>query len=338
MGMRVGVVGFGKMGMLHGALANSIEGMDLVAICDNSKLISFAFKSVKKEIKAYSNYKKMIDKTNPDAVIITTPTFSHFEVASFAIERNISVFIEKPVTRTSSEAKALYEMSRNKDVVTFVGFSVRYLPSMMRGKEIIDSGELGRIKKIRASILSGDVLTKSDGWRFKPQMSGGGVLIDLGIHMVDIVYWLFGQIESVVAEKKSIFSELVEDEVTAEFNFQNGLICEFATSWSKEEYRKSYPLVEVEGENATIKITDHVVELNKNGVITVLTDPDLYTGSYIDIGGICYSMQMQSFYNSLSSKAETETNIENAYYVQRVIDRIYESAEKNERVYISREG
>jgi len=334
---RVGVVGFGKMGMLQGALANSIEGMTLSAICEKSLLLAFGIKTIKKDVKVFSDYKKMIDKSSLDAVIITTPTFNHFDAASYAIQNGISVFIEKPVTRTYDEAHRLYDMAKNLDISAYVGFSYRHMPSIKKGKEILDNEELGHIKSVRASIYSSDILAESNGWRFHPQMSGGGVLIDFGIHMIDMLYWYFGQIESLHARKRKIFSRLVEDEVSAEIVFSNGLSCEMETSWSREEYRKPYPLLVIEGDEATLKVTDHIVELTKNGSTTILTEPDLYQGSFVDIGGIAYSTQMQDFCNSILFQTKDKNGLKEALYVQRIIDSMYTSSQENITILIPNE-
>jgi predicted dehydrogenase len=324
--VKVGIVGFGKMGMLQGALANGIDGVSLDAISEKSKFVRTAFKTVKKRVRVFNDYKKMIDECPLDGVIVTTPTFNHFEVAEYAMEKNLPIFVEKPVTKNYDEAKELADIAYRKRIVSNVGFHYRFMPSVQKGKELLAGNAIGKIDYVEASFCSSDILAESSGWRFNPEMSGGGVLIDFGIHMLDILQWLFGEVGVVNASSKKIHSKLVEDEFNAEIRFKNGLHCKFFTSWSNPLCRKPFPSIRITGAEGMICITDQTVELNIGNEKTVFSEPDMYKGAYMDIGGIAFSLQMEMFINAIRSKIDCESNIENACYVAKIVDTMYRSA------------
>jgi len=339
--MRVGIVGFGKMGMLHGALLNKLEGVEVVAVADTSKLMLIAFKSVLPKIKYFNSYEKMFSKCKLDAVIIATPSFTHVPIAKSAIENSISVFIEKPLSSTLEQAVELHNLLKGKDVVSMVGFCMRYIPTFIKGKEILDSKKMGNIKKVNSQIYIADVFEEQIGWRYNKTLSGGGVLIDFSVHMIDLLYYYFGQVKSVNGEIKSIYSKKVEDEVTAELLFENGVTAKLDSSWSKPEYRKTYARIEIEGDKGKMVVSDQnlVLEMYDENTKEYIIEskwnyPDLYEGYYVDIGGPLYSTQMELFVDIVKNKRKSDVDIERSLHTQKIIDTIYKSAEQKKQISI----
>lgn len=331
--IRTGVIGFGKMGLLHGALANMHPNMELCAVCEKTLFTRNAFKSVMKDIRFYSDYKKMIQKENLNAVIITTPTFCHAEEVKYAAKRNIAVFCEKPLAATGTAAKELADIVKEKRVPSIVGFSNRFFPTISKGKELVERGVAGSIRSIHAEMYIGDVFKDNSGWRYNPEMSGGGALIDFGIHMVDLLNWYFGRIAAVETTTSSIYSKHVEDEASAIIWFENGLKADFVTSWSKENYRKSSPIITIEGANGRLVVTEQTIDIECPERKERITYPDLYQGDYVDVAGINYTLEMNAFVNELNG-IKSGMDIEQGAYIQRVVDAMYRSARLKERVVI----
>lgn len=335
--MNIGIIGFGKMGMLHGGLLNSMDDVNVVAVTDTSRFVLSAFKSVMPNMKYFTTYKKMIDTCELDAVIIATPSFSHCEIAKYALSKNINVFIEKPLASSASQAKELYDAVKNTDLISMTGFCMRYAPTYIQGKKIIDDGVIGEISEVKAGIYVSDVLEEHKGWRYDKKISGGGVLIDFTIHMVDLLNYYFGRIDTVKVNTTKIYSKDVEDEVSAEITFESGIKSQLDSSWSNPNYRKSYYKIEIAGSKANMTVTDQEVIIKyKDDTVEKYTNPDLYEGYYLDIGGPLFSVEMESFINAVRNKAKIETDIEHGYYIQSVIDKMYESAEK--KISIKIEG
>lgn len=334
--MKVGIIGFGKMGMLHGALLNSIPGVELVGIADTTKLVLKAFKSVLPNIKYFAEYQDLIDQCQLDAVIITTPTFSHVPIATYAAEKNIHFFVEKPLSLNVEQAEALYRIVLEKNVKAMIGFCARYYTSFIKAKEILINNQLGKIISVKAENYLSDVMRKEKGWRFNKNLSGGGVVIDYSVHMIDLLYWFFGMAKQVSAQTKQIYSESVEDEVNARFTFGNGIEAELNSSWSNPNYRKTYMKIEISGELGSMSVTDQTFSINYNdGSFEKLLYPDLYKGYYIDIAGVNYSAQMQKFNDYIMKDIPIDADITSGIAVQRMVHAIYQSSEYQKPIEIT---
>jgi predicted dehydrogenase len=331
--MKVGIVGFGKMGMLHGALLNKIDGMEVAAITDSSRVIINAIRSLLPNIGHFMSYEKMIDHAGIDAVVITTPTFSHVPIALKAIKKGLHFFMEKPLGNTLSNAFVLEKALKGRPLVSMVGFHMRYIPTFVKGKELLTRNAIGNVREISSEIYVSDIFSPQKGWRYDPSVSGGGIVIDYTIHLLDILHWYFGEVTTVKAKVKSVYSKLVEDEVKAEFGFRNGLSASIISSWSIPGYRLPYCALKITGDNGSMTVNDHSVTVtDKNGSIAQRhTVADLYSGYYFDIAGCCYSLQMEAFARAIISKKHS-SNILDAVYAQRLVDAIYSSSSRGSAV------
>lgn len=325
------------MGMLHGALINSLPDVKIVAIADTSKWVLKAFKSVLSEVSYFLSYKKMLDSCDLDAVIIATPSFSHVPVAREAAERHVHLFIEKPLSNSLRTALDLQDIVLSTRVKGMVGFCARYYESFQRAKQVLDSGRLGRVKSVLAENYLADVKRNESGWRFNKAVSGGGVVIDYSIHMIDLLYWFFGDVASVEAMTRKIYSENVEDEVEASFKFKNGIPATLKSSWSNMNYRKSYMRMEVMGEEAFMVATDQTLTVvYKAGKEESFSYPDLYKGYFLDIGGSNFSLQMKDFHAYLRGDNVVTNTIQSAVEVQKIVEAIYQSSEKHATANLER--
>ena len=295
--LKVGIIGYGKMGILHGALVNGSQKAKVIAVCDKSWVMRFGIKKAYRSVKTFSDVKEMLNSVKLDAVIISTPTFNHVESALLCIEKNIDLFIEKPLASSYEDAKRLYDAATQKGVKIQIGFCNRFAPSIAKGKEFLDAGLIGNAKDVKAYMYIADVLEPHTGWRYSKAASGGGVLMDFGIHMLDQLCWYFGKIETVEAHARKLYSKEVEDELQAYIFYDQGVRVRFETSWSKEEYRKTYARLEIKGTKGKMIVTDQTLAVfdNEGRQIEDLVYPDLYGGSYMDVGGILYSKQMEAF-------------------------------------------
>lgn len=334
MGLKVGIVGFGKMGMLHGALLKPMADVELAAIADTSKIILHAFKTFLPGTAFYASHRKMLEECGLNAVVIATPGFSHAPVALDAMEKGVDVFIEKPLANSLKGAEALRAAAKERNAVSMVGFCLREAPSFRKGKSLLAAGDIGVVENVRAEMYIADVLAPQSGWRYKKEVSGGGALMDFGIHVLDLLFWYFGPVASVQASARRIYSREVEDEVEADISFASGLTASFATSWSNPNFRKSYSKIAITGERRVLTVTDQTVQITDRptGAEERLSFPDLYQGYYIDIGGSLYSTQMVKFIEGVRSRTSPESNIESAYQVQRIVDAMYRSAEHGKRI------
>lgn len=334
--MRVAVIGVGKMGLLHAGIMNSLEHVELCAISDTSNfLLSFA-KNLKKNINVYDDYLKMLDKEKPDIVVITTPVFLHVPMARECAKRDIHFLVEKPLSAFSREAIDLVQEVEGKGISTMVGYMMRYVETFAKAKEIIDSGALGRLITFNATIYVAQLFKTGKGWRYSKKEAGGGVVIGQATHLIDLLQWYFGNVEFVSAHTKNWYSQEVEDFAHAFMKFKSGLTGWFDSTWSKRHHRLLEISIEINGEFGNLIVNDDFVKVyldqSLNGHTLGWTNyykPDLFQGVEIDLGGPQYSRQDIHFIDAIKKGKKVDSDVRNAYEVQKIVDAIYKSADEN---------
>jgi predicted dehydrogenase len=171
-------------------------------------------------------------------VVIATPSALHADQAAAALERGAAVFCQKPLGRTAAETAWVVDAAKRADRLLGVDLSYRFLEGARRVRELIQSGELGSI--YAADLVFHNAYGPDKPWFYDPVLSGGGCVIDLGIHLVDLALWTLDP-ERVIGISSRLFSKgaplsdnpaVVEDYAIAELDFQNGAAVRLACSWN----------------------------------------------------------------------------------------------------------
>lgn len=331
--LRVGVVGMGKMGLLHAAILNSLPNIKLHAVTDTEQIVTSFIKKNVTDIQVFYDYKEMIDKCDLDLVYITTPVASHIPISTYCIDKKLHFFVEKPLGKNSDECFELCKKIKDINITTMVGFHLRYADTFRKAKEILDSNELGNPIRIHSSVYQTQLLAHSTGWRFRKDVSGGGVLIDLGSHLIDILLWFFGDVKSVQGTTESNITNQVDDTVKGIIKFQNSLESTFEASWNVKNYRLQETTVEIESTNGRMKVNEDYVKIEFNehchpkNEDVIYYRQELSKGVPIDIGGSEYTLEDMDFVEHVRRKSQPPTNIIESTKVQSIIDSIYKSAE-----------
>jgi len=330
--LKAGIIGMGKMGMLHAGILNSINNVKVCAIADTEKLIINFIEKNTTGIKGYNDYKKMLDDSNLDLVYITTPVNSHVLIASECAKRNLHFFIEKPLGRTGNECESLCKIIKNFQTVNMVGYVLRYSDPFKKAKELLDKGILGDIKGIKSSIFHTLEGSKDSGWRFKKEISGGGILIDLGIHIIDLLMWYFGKIKKASGTIESFIAQGIEDNVKGLLTFDNNIECSFAASWTEKNYRLQETSIEIEGTKGKMNVNQDFLKIEytntppKGQNDRIFYRQDLYKGIEFDLAGPEFTNEDIDFINCIRDKKQSQLNVLNSSRVHSVIDAIYKSA------------
>lgn len=184
---RVGVIGMGFIGAVHVETLRRLGSVEVVAISD----ITDAEKKAKDLgiEKGYTDYRQMIDNENLDAVHICTPNNMHFEQAKYAIEHEVCVLCEKPLTISEQEAAELCALAKKKNIPCGINFMFRFNPMVMQIKQMIAKGDVGSIYNVHGSYLQDWLYYDTDySWRLEPEISGDSrAFADIGSHWVDMV-------------------------------------------------------------------------------------------------------------------------------------------------------
>jgi predicted dehydrogenase len=173
-----------------------------------------------------------------DGVVIATPSALHAEQATTALERGLAVFCQKPLGRTAAETARVVDAARSADRLLGVDLSYRFVEGAVRIRNLIQAGELGAI--YAADLVFHNAYGPDKPWFYDPALSGGGCVIDLGIHLVDLALWILdperviGVSSRLFARGETIFdsAEAVEDFAIAELDLQSGAAVRLACSWN----------------------------------------------------------------------------------------------------------
>ena len=199
MTVKVGMVGLGHMGQLHMLNAMRVDGVKVVAAADKDKK-SRAF-AERYNIKTYDDYTKLIDKEELDAVIVSLPNFLKKDGVFYAAERGLDIFLDKPVSRGLGEAQAIIQKTQRNGTRLMVGVNYRYFPCVQKLKTKLDSGQLGDTViatselVLNGPISHGAVPMPVPEWWLNKDLAGGGAMLDLGYHLVDLLTWMLGDFE-----------------------------------------------------------------------------------------------------------------------------------------------
>ncbi|MDZ7267397.1 MAG: Gfo/Idh/MocA family oxidoreductase [candidate division KSB1 bacterium] len=331
--LNVAVVGIGKMGLLHAGIMNALQGVRLCAIVDTSKFLLGFAQSLKQEVEIYEDFQKMLDQSKPDAAVLATPVFLHVPMANACLQRGIPFFLEKPLSLTSREAEALVAGVEKRGLTTMVGYMMRYVETFAKAKQLLQSGALGELITFQATIYVSQLFKTGKGWRYNKQESGGGVVIGQATHLIDLLRWYFGPVSRVSAHTRNWYSREVEDFAHAHFEFASGLTGWFDSSWSVRHHRLLEVSLTVHAANGNLIVCDDYVKLYLDKAAagfpagwTNFMKPDLFEGVEIDLGGPQYTRQDSAFVAAVKNGTRLESDVRNAYEVQRIVDAIYASA------------
>jgi len=321
------------MGLLHAGIMNGLHDVELCAICDKSKFLLGFAKSLR-DIPAYEDYCLMLDREEPDAVVLTTPVFLHIPMAKECVDRNIPFFLEKPLCLRSEEAAPLVAEIDSKGTVSMVGYMMRYMETFSLAKKIVDSQVLGKIISFGATMYVSQLFRKGKGWRYEREKSGGGVIIGQATHLIDMLQWYFGSIQKVSAHTIRFYSSEVEDFAHVYFSFEAGMSGWIDSSWSMRHHRLLETEISINTENGNLTVNDDSLKLflekdsrDYPAGWTTFKRPDLYRGVEIDLGGPHFSRQDMDFVSAVRENRQLQSSLKNAYCVQKVVDCIYRSAQ-----------
>lgn len=231
--VKIGVVGLGPIGSMHvdNLMSGKIEGAKLVAICEMRPVEADKYP----DVKIYTNVDDMLADTNVDAVIVSTPSFTHYPLGVKALQAGKHVLVEKPVALCTADAEELAAEAKKVGKLCAVMLNQRTTPLYARIKQLVDSGELGKINRfswIMSNWYRPDIYFTSSPWRGTWKGEAGGALINQSIHNIDIIAWVFGLPKSLRAWCKygKYHSIEVEDEVTCAMQFDGDMTASFITS------------------------------------------------------------------------------------------------------------
>lgn len=251
--IKLALVGLGKMGMSHLAIANAHPDVDVVGVCDPSGYVMSVLGKYT-GLSVYDTFDDLLATgTDVDAVVISTPSFLHSAQVRQCLELGIHVFCEKPFCLDPADSSALAELAAERSLVTQVGYHNRYVGAFGEVKRLLDSGAIGTVSHALAEAYGPVVLKPAGGtWR-NDAAKGGGSMYDYAAHPMNLLNWYFGDVQAARGSVlNSVFSSGIDDEVFATLFFDGGVTGQLSVNWSDESQRKMTTSIKVWGTHGKI--------------------------------------------------------------------------------------
>jgi predicted dehydrogenase len=231
----LGFLGTGWIGRNRMEAMLATGKAEAVAICDPSAEMAREAQPLAPEAQLVGSLDEML-QLPLDGVVIATPSALHAEQCTKAFEAGVSVFCQKPLGRTATEVGTVLDAARGADRLLGVDLSYRYTAAMQAIRDRIRNGDLGKV--FAGDLTFHNAYGPQSGWFWDSKLSGGGCLIDLGVHLVDLALWLFDFPEvtsahaTLLRDGRCAPSDEVEDYAVGELQLANGVTARIACSWN----------------------------------------------------------------------------------------------------------
>lgn len=233
--LKVGIAGYGVVGKRRRTFIDQSPHLVTVAVSD----ISFGEDYITEDgVHCFADFKSLYSE-DLDILFVSLPNHLAAEATISGIEQGLHVFCEKPPGRTVDDIRRVLEAERlNPEIKLKYGFNHRYHRSVIEAKRIIDSGEFGKVINLRGVYGKSSVIPFSGGWRSERKFSGGGILLDQGIHMLDMIRFFAGDFEEINSfVSNDYWNHDVEDNAYAIMRNNSGcvaMIHSTATQWQHQ--------------------------------------------------------------------------------------------------------
>jgi UDP-N-acetylglucosamine 3-dehydrogenase len=247
--LRVGVIGAGAMGKNHIRIYSEMNDVELVGIVDIDKELVGKL-AEKYGTKAYTDYKELLAQ-GLDAVSIVVPTKMHRQVAIESIETGANVLVEKPIADTVENAEAIIEAAEKNNKMVMVGHIERFNPAVIKLKEIIEEGLLGKIVSISTTRVG----------PYNPRIRDVGVVLDIGVHDIDVISFLYGSPVNQIYAVAGADIHSFEDHATIHMRLDHELSGLVEVNWLTPHKIRKLTAVGIEGV-AYLDYIDQTVNLH----------------------------------------------------------------------------
>lgn len=348
--IKVAIIGTGNISNAHADAYSKLDDIEIVAGCDINEERVKAY-CEKRSIPAfYTDHKELLEKEKPDAVSICTWNDSHAGIAVDCLAAGVNVLCEKPLAINLGQALMMKEAAEKSDAFLMVGFVRRFDKATIVIKDFIENGRLGELYYAKTGVIRR--CGNPSGWFADKSKSGGGPLIDLGVHMIDQCRYLMGK-PKVVSVYGATFDKLgdrpdvrmlnryrpmdpgdkcdVEDLASAMIRFDNGSVLNVEVSFTLHTAdEKIY--CEVYGTEAGAQILPGFKIAGTMDGYNVDYEPKFSRDSN-EFQGM-FERQVAHFRDCLAGEAKCVSPIDDGVELMKILDAIYESASTGHEVIV----
>ncbi|SMF87764.1 Predicted dehydrogenase [Paenibacillus uliginis N3/975] len=355
---RVGIIGCGGIANgKHLPSLSKLNSVELVAFCDivQSRAEEAASKYGIDEAKVYSDYTELLQDDTIDIIHVLTPNESHAEISIASLEAGKHVMCEKPMAKTAAEARSMVEAAKRSGKKLTIGYNNRFREDSLYLKQLCEDGELGHVYFAKAHAIRRRAVP-TWGVFLDEEKQGGGPLIDIGTHALDLTLWMMDNYKPKVvlgtkyhelAKKENAANAwgpwdpekfTVEDSAFGMIVMENGATVMLESSWALNS-------LEVDEAKCSLSGTEAGADMKEGLRINGEKFSRLYTNN-IDLGsgGVAFyegreesapDIEMRKWIEAIDKDLEPVVTPEQACVVSEILEALYESARTGKAVYMN---
>ena len=320
--VNIAIVGCGLIGQKR---AKSLAGARLVACADSNFAKADQLARSTAGCIATQDWRQAIGREDVSAVVIATPHDSLAEITAGAIEAGKHVLVEKPAARHVDELRSLPARADEKNVLVHVGFNHRYHRAFRQARQIVDSGALGPLMFLRARYGHGGRIGYDQEWRARPELSGGGELIDQGVHIIDLARWFLGDFTDVEGYAHTYFWNMPVDDnaflllktAQKQVAFLHASCTEWKNTFSFELYGRAGKL-QIDGLGGSYGVE----RLAHYKMLPAMGPPETTIWEY-PLADNSWEVEMAEFLEDIRLGRKPAAGLKDAVAALDIVDRIY---------------
>jgi len=321
----VAILGCGLIGQKR---AKALQGIHLRVCADldikRAKQLATSFP----DTEATSDWRSAIHRDDVDIVIVATTNQALVETSLEAAKAGKHILVEKPAARNVAELDTLIDAAQKNDVLVRVGFNHRYHPAFLKAQELLEAGELGELMFIRGRYGHGGRIGYDQEWRADPVISGGGELIDQGVHLIDLSRWFLGDFVAIEGFAHTYFWDMPVDDngfmllktAKNQTAFLHVSCTEWKNTFSLEIYGRSAKL-HIEGLGGSYGLE----KLSFYQMLPEMGPPDTTIWEY-PRGDKSWALEFSEFLDDIRLGRSPSANLNDAREALLVVEKIYKDS------------
>lgn len=320
--MNIAIIGCGLIGQKR---AKTLQNARLTVCVDHIKDKAETLANEYPGCIALTDWREAITRQDVDIVIISTLHATLAEIGLAATKAGKHILIEKPAGRNANELQPLIEAAKANNTLIRVGFNHRYHRAFRKARELIDQQAIGELMFIRARYGHGGRLGYEKEWRAQPELSGGGELIDQGVHLIDLARWFLGDFTDIQGHAMTYYWNMPVDDnsflLLKNAKKQVAFLHASCTEW------KNLFSFEIAGQKGKIEIqglggsygTERITFYK---MLPVMGPPETYVWEY-PMADDSWEIEMNEFFDDIRQKRQPAVSIHDAHAALKIVEEIY---------------
>lgn len=320
--MKVVIIGCGLIGQKR---AKTLENCDLVACVDKLKDKAESLAKQYPGCVALTDWKTALELPDIDIVIVATLHASLAEITHAAVALGKHVLVEKPGARKAEELLPIMAMAENTGSLIRVGFNHRYHRAFRQARKIVDEGHLGKLMFLRARYGHGGRIGYDKEWRAQPELSGGGELIDQGVHLIDLSQWFLGEFSDIQGFASTYFWDMpVDDNGFLLLKTPQKQVAQLHASCT--EWKNTFSF-ELYGQVGKLEVSGlggsyGVERLSLYKMLPEMGPPETQIWEY-PMADDSWQVEFNEFYEDIKKQRQPAAGLPQAYAALKIVEEIY---------------